>query len=223
MTFRTRFGAAALLLPALLAAACTLFPKSQPVRRHTYIVRPHLPGAAAPENPEPSRDPAPVTLLVDIPRARAGFDTPRMAYFTRPGEVSYYAYSDWADTPARMLAPLAVEALEKGGCCRAVVEMPNSAAGEVRLDIEDLALSQEFFTSPSRVRLSLRAVLVDLRTQRVLASRRFEAAEDAPSEDAAGGAAAADLASTGLLREISGWVAGAVAGFPASGTEAPSP
>jgi cholesterol transport system auxiliary component len=104
-----------------------------------------------------------------------------------------------------MLAPALVEALEKTGCFRAVVRMPSTIPADFRLDAEDLALGQEFFSRPSKVRLSLRATLVDLRQPGVLAVRRFEALEDAPTEDAEGGAIAAGRAAEKLLESLAAW------------------
>src|SRR5690349_3617184 len=40
-------------------------------------------------------------LLVSPPQAEPAYDTPRMAYLTRPHEVSYYADNQWAETPAQ--------------------------------------------------------------------------------------------------------------------------
>jgi ABC-type uncharacterized transport system auxiliary subunit len=65
---------------------------------------------------------------------------------------------------------------------------------ELRLDVEDLALVQEFLRKPSRVRLSLRALLVDLKTRAVIGSRRFEVEEPSATEDACGGVGAANRA-----------------------------
>jgi cholesterol transport system auxiliary component len=128
-----------------------------------------------------------------------------MAYLPRPNTVKYYANSRWADSPAGMLAPAIVEALEKTGCWRAVVRMPTTLPADFRLDTEDLVLGQEFFSRTSKVRLALRATLVDLREPGILAARRFEALEDAPSEDADGGAIAAGRAAEKLLGSLATW------------------
>ncbi len=207
--------AVVLLLPAL-AAGCSLFPKREHGTQTTYLLAGNPPGEEGGASPVSGRTPAPVTVVVARPRARPGFDTPRMAYLLHPGEVRYYAFHEWADTPGRMLAPLAVEALELSGCCQMVVRIPDSVPGDIRLDIEELALGQEFFTTPSVVRLSFRALVVRLRGREVVAARRFEAVEAAPSEDPRGGAAAAAGAARKVLREMSEWVAQIVAAPPVS-------
>jgi cholesterol transport system auxiliary component len=128
-----------------------------------------------------------------------------MAYLPRRNTVKYYAHSRWADSPAGMLAPALVEALETTGCWRAVVRMPSALPADFRLDTEDLVLEQEFYSRPSKVRIALRATLVDLREPGIRAVRRFDALEDAPSEDAEGGAIAAGRAAEKLLGSIAAW------------------
>lgn len=173
--------------------------------------------AAGPAEP-PSRfvleaafEPAPeegeaagVVLLVVPPLARPGFDGSRMIYVTRAYEVQSFARSEWVDAPARMLAPLLVQALERVGGFR-VVQAPSAALATLRLDTEILALQQEFTASPSRVRLALRAQLVDAAARRVLATTELEAVEEAPSDDPYGGVVAANQALARVLRELALW------------------
>ena len=144
------------------------------------------------------------TLLVTAPKAQPGFDTARMAYLLRPYEVSYYAVNRWADTPSRMLAPLLAQAMEATGLWLAVVQAPSTVRADYRLDCENLVLEQQFF-SASRVRLALRAQLIDVKRQGVMDSRDFEVFEDAPSDDAYGGAIAANRAVAKFLGELAAW------------------
>lgn len=150
-------------------------------------------------------------LLVNVPRARAGFDTPQMAYLLRPYEVMYYANHQWADTPARMLAPLLVRALERTGRWGAVAGIPSPVRGDYRLDTELLAAQQEFFQKPSLFRLALRVQLVSQHEPRILGTREFEAIEPAPSEDAYGGVLAANRAVASVLDQVATWLSDCVA------------
>ena len=65
-----------------------------------------------------------------------------------------------------------------------------------------LALRHEFTSTPSQVRLVLRAELSDARTGVVFATRRFVTVEPAPSEDAYGGVQAANRAIAALLVQL---------------------
>jgi cholesterol transport system auxiliary component len=148
------------------------------------------------------RDQAP-TLIVNPTHAAAGFDSPRIVYLREAHRLNYFAHSEWVDPPARMLAPLLVAAIANSGAFRAVVPTPGAASGDLRLDTEIIRLQHEFQSSPSRVRFTLRATLVDDRTRRVLAWREFEALVPAASEDPYGGVLAANQAVQNVLQDLS--------------------
>lgn len=154
---------------------------------------------------------ATLTLTVSPPHAAAGFDSPRMMYTRRPGQLEYFAYNEWVDTPARMLAPLLVTAIENSGTFRAVVQMPTGALGDLRLDTEIVHLQQDFLAVPSQARFSLRAYLVDSATRRIIATREFDASVPAASENPGGGAAAAQRAAQTVLAQIAAFCTEAAA------------
>lgn len=153
-----------------------------------------------------SAKPGDKVLLVSMPQAQPGYDTARIAYTRAPLSLNYYTKSTWADTPARMLAPLVVRVLENTGGFRAVLSPPAPVSGDLRLDIDIIRFQQEFLEQPSQVRITLRAKLIDTNTFRVLATRVFQAVEPAPSENAYGGVQAANLALGRLLQEIADFV-----------------
>jgi cholesterol transport system auxiliary component len=148
------------------------------------------------------RDQAP-TLIVSPTHAAAGFDSPRIIYLREAHRLDYFAHSEWVDSPARMLGPLLVAAIANSGVFRAVALTPGAASGELRLETEIIRLQHEFQSSPSRVRFTLRATLIDDRTRRVLAWREFEALVPAASEDPYGGVLAANQAVQTVLQEVS--------------------
>lgn len=182
-----------------LLASCAALQAPEPERANTYFLE-AAPAAAA---PRPKRD---LVLAVSAPRARPGFDTPMMAYTQRPNALEYFAKNRWVDTPARMLAPLLVQALERSGGFRAVVQAPSSAAAALRLDTALVRLEQDFGARPSRVRFTLRAQLIDTSTRRVLASAEFDETEAAPSDDPYGGVIAANQATAKLVKEMAEWL-----------------
>jgi len=143
-----------------------------------------------------------LVLAVSVPPARPGFDTQQMAYVQQPYELNYFANSRWADTPARMLAPLIAQAIAQTESFRAVLQAPVAIPVDVRLDTELVSLQQDFTTRPSRVRLTLRAQLMDVRGKRVLAARQFDEVENAASDDAYGGVSAANRLLQRLLGKL---------------------
>jgi cholesterol transport system auxiliary component len=185
----------ALLLGALALVGCSGWPTAPVSEPNQHVL------AAAPPSKAASarRD---LVLEVGVPRASPGFDTPRMAYVRKPYELDYFADNRWADTPARMLAPLLTGALERSGAFRAVVQAPTAVAADVRVTTDLIRLQQDFTNRPSRVELALRVQLVDARGRRVLATRTFDESEAAATDDAYGGVAAANAALARVLAQV---------------------
>jgi cholesterol transport system auxiliary component len=185
------------VLVLMLAAGCSLLrpaPMDQPTL-HLLDARPAVSTAAR-------RD---VVLAVAMPAAAAGYDSPAMLYVQRDHALERYATHRWADAPARLLGPLLVHTLDDTGAFRAVVSTGGSAPADLRLDTEIVRLHQNFIERPSRVELTLRVQLVDIAARRVLAARYLEQVRSAPSDDAAGGVAAANSALAQALAQLAAW------------------
>ena len=128
-----------------LIGACSLGPKENiPLR--TYLLNPEISW----KNPHAFGAPLGHSILVITqPKAQAGFDTARMAYLLRPYEVNYFAFNQWADTPARMLQRIMVENLDKAGMWSAVVQTPGAVPAQYRLDCDSLVFEQQFLLTPA--------------------------------------------------------------------------
>jgi cholesterol transport system auxiliary component len=146
-------------------------------------------------------------LVVDPPQAAAGFDSRRMIYVRQAHRLEHFARNEWVETPARMLVPLIVGAVGRTGGFRAVVAAPSLAAGDLRLSTELLWLAQDFESTPSRVRLVLRATIVDSATRRVVGVREFDDSTAAASDDPGGGVVAANEAARSVLGRLAGYCA----------------
>ena len=182
-----------MLACTLLLAGCSGLQAPKIEKLHTYTLDARAPVKTAQTKWD-------WVLSVSMPRARTGFDTKKMAYLRQPHELEYFAVNRWADTPARMLAPLLVQTLEPG--FRAVVQAPGAVPANVRLDTELIRLQQDFSTQPSKVQLTLRVQLVDVTDQRVLAVKLLDETENAASEDAYGGVIAANRALQRVLDQL---------------------
>jgi cholesterol transport system auxiliary component len=158
-----------------------------------------------------------LTLIVNPPRAAPGYDSTRLLYQRQPSQLAHFAHNEWVDTPAHMLAPLLVAALQRGGPWQAVVAAPSVASGDLRLETMLLRLHQDFSqargnghdnspdSAPSQVRFTLRATLVDSASHRVLAWREFDTTEPAPGNDPDSGVAAANRAVQRVLVDLAGF------------------
>jgi cholesterol transport system auxiliary component len=208
-----RAFAAALSL--LLAAGCSALKPAASPTPPTYY---YLDSAPAAAQPAAARGPATglYALIVNETQGAAGYDSQRILYVRQPHKLEYFAHSEWADPPARMLSSLIVGALERSGVFRAVVSAPGSASGELRLETEVLLLQQEFTSRPSQVRLALRAYIAEDGTRRVVATRDFEALAPAPSDDPYGGVQAANAVVQDVLGQLTAFCAQTVAGWQPS-------
>ena len=189
-----------LLVLSSLTGCGSLLPKPQAQPALFVLGDSTLAAAVSPVSPLLSA--AVSTLVVNEPRAAPGYNTREMVYVRAANKLEAFAFSQWVEPPALMLGPLLVHAIERTGAFRAVVRAPTSVAGDVRLDTELIRFQQEFTVMPSRVRLTLRAVLIDTATRRVVASREFDAEAPSPSEDPAGGVAAANEVAHRVLAEV---------------------
>lgn len=206
MRFRIAQAAAVILLAA--AGGC-LSPRGEAPPLHTYQL-----SFDAASGESRSADGTGAVLLVGQPQPHPGFESPRMVYLTRPYELEFYAANQWADAPARLFAPLLVQAVSQTGTWRAVIALPSSVRGDYRLDSSGFVLQQEFVRRPSRVRMSLRGQLIDLKESRVVSTKVFEVEEAAPSEDAYGGVLAANQATATMLAQITSWLQSCVRHAP---------
>jgi len=184
-----------IIMISWLLTACTILPEPKPAVLDKYLLE------YTPATVQKTRANAPV-LFVAIPQANGAYDTARIAYMQQQYGLRYYTRSSWADTPARMLAPLMAEALNASGQYQALYASPGRVSADLRLDTELLRFHQDFTRRPSEMHVTLRAQLVDLGAQRVIASRLFDIREAAPSEDTYGGVLAANRAVALLLDEL---------------------
>jgi len=194
------------VLALALAGGCSALKPQSTDRPTLYSLAEAAEPPAAVANARPRAAAGP-TLVVAPPHAAAGFDSRRMIYLRQADKPEYFAHNEWIDTPARMLTPLIISAVEASGAFRAVVATPSPATGEIRLDTEVLRLQQDFTSTPSQVRFTLRAYLVENATRRVIATREFDAVVPAPSEDPHGGVVAASKAVRKVLGELSAFCA----------------
>jgi cholesterol transport system auxiliary component len=206
-------AAACALLTLTLISGCELLRPAVSVHPKFYALSVTRDAISAAPSGQPAAPTAP-TLIVSPPHAAAGFDSQRMMYLRQADQLEYFAHSEWIDTPARMLAPLIVNAVERSGAFRAVVLTPSLATGEIRLDTEILRLQHEFLSAPSQVRFTLRAYLVDSRTRRVIATREFDISVASSSEDPYGGVVAANRAMQTTLENLSAFCVDAMRSMP---------
>ena len=194
------------LLPCLLLASCSVLGSKPHAPLHIYTL--NLADSAAPaQASQPKQRPV---ILVEIPTAAAAYDSTHMVYVRQPQTQEAYANSAWADTPARLLAPLLATQLQQSGVFAAVLLAPSAGKPDLRLDTTILRLEQDFLQTPSVVRLDMQFTLMDSSSHTVLAWRRAHIEQTAMSDDARGGAQASNAAVQAALREGADFLRGEV-------------
>lgn len=189
-----------LLCLICLAGCGSLLPK-QPAPPARFLLD-VIDTTSADKSSKPALAAAVMTLVVNEPRAAPGYGTRQIAYVRSANQIEYFAFNEWVEPPATMLASLLADAIERTRAFRAVVRAPSSVAGDMRLETELIRLQQDFSVAPSRVRLTLRAVLIDTATRRVVASREFNTEVASPADDPAGGVVAANQAARLVVAEV---------------------
>jgi cholesterol transport system auxiliary component len=179
------------------ASGCSLKPVDVESRRELIVKLP----ADIPTAPT-----LPATLLVLAPESNPAYDTTQMAYTATQYELAYFARSEWAEKPARMLLDLLVSTLERTRRFRAVVTPPYAGRAAYVLRADILELRQDFTIEPATLRLVMRVELRDGESERIIASRRFEMREAMAEKSPGAGVVAANDAAAGLLRDIAGFV-----------------
>lgn len=201
----TAMAPTAAILALAVLGGCSVLPPAPPPD-NIYLLESKATSLPAPAHPVASAKRG-LVLAVSMPRARAGFGTSQMIWVRQAHGLETYSRNRWADTPARMLAPLLVQALERSGAFHAVVPSPSGVAASLRLDTELIRLQQDFTVKPSEVRFTLGAQLIDTATQRVIATAEFDETEKCESEDAYGGVRAANRALERLLVRVAAFCA----------------
>jgi cholesterol transport system auxiliary component len=187
------------MLLGIVVAGCSLLPANPTPAPSLFTLQPVFSSEAA----DAPSDAAP-TIAIASPGARAGFDSPRMAYVTRPFELQYFAQHQWVEPPARLLEPLIELALERAGRLRPVPS-GSGVVPALRLETEIVVLQQEFDVRPSRLRFGLRAQLLDPVAGRMIAKTELEVLEPAESDDPYGGVVAASRAIGRVLEQLAAW------------------
>jgi cholesterol transport system auxiliary component len=170
----------------------------QPARN--YLLEWH--GGTVPPVKSPRRE----TLLISPILSTPGFDSSDMAYMRTAHEIEYFAHHRWVDSPARMLEPLLVQAAERSGLFRSVVEAGSGADVDLRLDSRLIHLQQVCRLNPSELQLALRVSLSEVGSARVIATRTLSVSEPIVERTPYAGVEAANRAVDRLLSDLQGFL-----------------
>ena len=193
------------LLMLILASGCSALLPKPPINTAYYALIGTTVKAQANNNVDLKS--ALPTLIVNMPKAAAGYDTRRMIYTRTAHQLEYFARNEWVDTPSYMLQPLMVAAIEQTQAFNAVLPKLAAVKTDLRLETEMLGLLQDFNSKPSVVRFTLRATIIDNASGKVIALREFINQVPAASDNPIGGVNAANLAVNSILKQLADFCA----------------
>ncbi len=207
---RRRWASRLVVLPALGCAyaalsACSIVPEA-PAHVH-YELRDL--GESAPVGGKALDR----TLLVGS-FAAAFHDGTGLVYSRSPGARAYYQFASWSERPAERLAQLLQRRLAQTRAFRDVASTTASVTGEWLLDVGLEQMYHDDSRPPGTARLEVFVRLVDRRTAKTIADRRFLYAEPVEIESAAYAVRAFERAVTRWLDETVEWVLNTAAGAP---------
>jgi cholesterol transport system auxiliary component len=154
-----------------------------------------------------AQKPMPITLLVTVPDAAAGYQTEQMLYIKRPFELEPFAKNAWVNPPADMLYPLILQSLQRTNLFEAVTSNAYTLGVDYRLDTQLLSLDQNFLKKPSVLELSVKVVLTHVTDNKILASRIFNLKIPCPSDTPYGGVIAANRATEQFTANLAHFMA----------------
>ena len=146
------------------------------------------------------------TLLVTMPEILPAYDTVRMAYTTKPYEISYFANNRWIATPSQMLLPLIVQTLQNTHYFHAVINPPVVSRYHYVLNTKILELQQNFMYKPARLTFVMQAQLIKIDTNELIASKQFSVTEFLTAPTPYAGVRAANKAEAKILTQLSQFV-----------------
>jgi cholesterol transport system auxiliary component len=154
------------------------------------------------------------SILINQPSAMVGYDTKHMLYVTKPYQLSVFADNSWMSAPANMLLPLVVQSVESSHYFYAVASSPEAINTDYRLELQLLALEQNFLVKPSQLRLVVRATLMQVMNNHMIAETTLYEQLPCPKDTPYGGVLAANQATQALTRRITHFIVKHIEGYP---------
>ncbi len=186
----------ALGLAFSLLPACSILPKSEPAEVY------RLPAASTSPHNGPS---LPWTLRIGKPQASDALNNSRIAVVPQGDLISSYKGARWSDPAPVLLRNRLLDGFISDGRVRGVSNDDSTVQGTFELGGELQAFQSEYAAGRVTVRVRLDARLVDGRSQRILASRRFEVSQPLTSTAVPGVVAGFGQASDRLTAQVIEW------------------
>ncbi|MGC1548960.1 MAG: ABC-type transport auxiliary lipoprotein family protein [Rhodanobacter sp.] len=196
MSLRPRHALAAV---ALVLSACSVLPKA--VSPDIYLL-PAAPVAASPTTTARLD----WSLRVDTPQAGRAIDSTRIAVVPSGDVITVYEGARWSDRAPVLLRNRLLDAFRADGRFTAVSSDDANLFADVELTGDLLAFQTNYENGSPVVVIRYDAQLVQVRTQKILATHRFDIRQPVVGKEVPQVVAAFGQASDQLAAQTIGWI-----------------
>lgn len=116
------------------------------------------------------------SLAIAEPQSSTALDSPGIGVRPRPGQLQVYAGAVWSDSAPALLHQAMVQAFDDSGRFAAIASTTQGISTDRRLELEIRQFEAIYADrkTPPNVVIAVRAMLVDVRSQRMLATRSLK-------------------------------------------------
>ena len=184
-----------LLLAAGLLGACSILPQSEPL--DIYL----LPAAALPARTQA----VDWSLRLNTPSSSELLDGTRIVVLPEPGRINTYQGARWSERTPQLVRQRLLDAFQDDGRIKALSTEDQHLQADLELVSELRSFQSQYRDGRPEAQFQLDVRLVDVRAQRILASRRFSVRQAASDTSVAAVVAAFGQASDRLSHELVDW------------------
>lgn len=184
------------LTPLLLLLGCSTTTPS--VAEYTLFTSQTLPSRSAPLSAK--------TLSVASSKTFSSLSGKNLVYLRDNGESAPYLYSRWSDSPSVLLQRSLLKALYEHSLFASASPSPSLAQYDWVLESDLDAFYHRFSGDGSDGYIDITYRLIDARTKRPLAAKRFIVSSPSPSMEAKGGVEALKNATHELNAQCIAWL-----------------
>lgn len=184
-----------LLLAAGLLGACSILPQSEPL--DIYL----LPAAALPARTHA----VDWSLRISTPSSGELLDGTRIVVLPEPGRINTYQGARWSERTPQLMRQRLLDAFQDDARVKALSTEDQHLQADLELVSELRSFQSQYRDGRPEALIQLDVRLVDVRAQRILASRRFSVSQAAGDTSVAAVVAAFGQAGDQLSRELVDW------------------
>lgn len=184
-----------LLLAASLLGACSILPQSEPL--DIYL----LPAAALPARTQA----VDWSLRIGTPSSGELLDGTRIVVLPEPGRINTYQGARWSERTPQLMRQRLLDAFQDDARVKALSTEDQHLQADLELVSELRSFQSQYRDGRPEALIQLDVRLVDVRAQRILASRRFSVSQAAGDTSVAAVVAAFGQAGDQLSRELVDW------------------